>query len=764
MHCGKTLYQRGIALCRRRRYLGAQLLLLVALNIFAGCTTYVFTGFTAEHRLYWDRLSLSGFFRDNLHALNYFGEIEWWNPNAGVGFPIYYASILGTTHGANPLFVTFGFVFWLLGRLSLIITDYYWPYVAYIGFLVPLIFNLGLLCLARQIFKNPLVVAFVIVAGSFSPGVVFNVSDDGLELVGYALFLAAAYVHFQQHPGRRSFWLLTVSSLLVAISFNHLSLYWNLIFLPLWMVVCSLWGAPGDSRLSFRQLGNLVPRHQQLLAALAISVCLLPLLITFMQGDTILRTTIGTRTYYFADLRPGNPLEFLSVATPGVGFEWGDEGWRIYPTDRHVSYTYLGLLTMPLACLGLTLGRRPWRLRLFILLLVAAAVMLLAPHSPLFASLLIWDTPLRSVNHYSDTVVRLGIFYLLILAGALGMEVVLHSHAGRRWLVALFGMWTLLSAGLFVAVYREQSLLAPWAGFALTMCFFYGIVLVWLIRSRNGRQKRLAIAALLCLLVIDTSTVALIFIKNVSADGIWLETYETPESDAIGTTGHAGYYVEELLTLSDVFDLNVRHLDPGVLPPLAVYAATPAADILGEWQLGSDPTQRCWATAVSTEEGAEVRYELTNEVGEKITVSREEDRLLLSADEIVALVAPDGNTIYWSNGTTWQRPGSDRTAAAITVIRQTYNRLTVEVTTPQAGQLFWRDPYFPGWQATVNGQPVAITKTLTAFKSVPVPAGKGVVEFYFTPPGVPGALLAAYVTIGISVAMWLRSPRDRRQL
>jgi len=739
---------------------------MLALTILAGIALYYFTGFVETHSLYWDRFELAGFFRDNLHSLNRFGEIEWWNPNAGTGFPIYYTSILGTTQGANPLFVLFGFGFWILGLFNITVTSYYYPYILYSGFAVPLLFNLGLLLLARQVFKSPSVIAFILILGSFSPGVVFNVGDDGWELVAYGLFFAAAYLSFQKKPEKKTFWAFILSLLALAVSFNHLSLYWNLIFIPLFVIVCSLFNDSGGFIANTKRMLGSVPAGYWLMALAFVGLCLLPTLTTFAQGTDILRTTLGTRTYSFAALRPGNPLEVLSIGTPGVGFAWGDMGWSIYPLDRHVGYTYLGLLALPLTFIGLAVGRRLWRVRLLSFLIFTSVMVLLSGYSPLFASLLIWDSPLRAVNHYSDTVFRLGIFFVLILTSGLGLEVIIRCPPPwQRIVIPGFILSTLFSLGLFLFVYGGLALSNLFFGLALTLFVFYLIVLIWLTGGDKRHWKRVAILFLMFLTLVDTSTVALVFVRQITSSSMWLQPYEPPAIESIGTTDAAGHYIEELLTLRDVKDVTeAGGMDPAQLPMLALYSSPPVApkDITGEWWLGNDEAMKCLITALD-----QGRYELTNEAGEKAVATKENDKLSVSEQGFIGLLSPDLQTIYWSNGTAWHRPigfveaglseadSGIESEGKISVVRQTYNRLILEVDTQKKSLLFWRDAYFSGWSASVDGKSVEIAKAFGAFKAVAVPAGKSKVEFRFIPAWVPFALLAAYVAIFITLALWL---------
>lgn len=63
-----------------------------------------------------------------------------------------------------------------------------------------------------------------------------------------------------------------------------------------------------------------------------------------------------------------------------------------------------------------------------------------------------------------------------------------------------------------------------------------------------------------------------------------------------------------------------------------------------------------------------------------------------------------------------------------------YHTTSVSIkTTGAGGALVLSDQYYPGWQATVDGQAVPITRAFTAFRAVCVPAGEHVVQFVYRP-------------------------------
>src|SRR5207253_7106344 len=97
----------------------------------------------------------------------------------------------------------------------------------------------------------------------------------------------------------------------------------------------------------------------------------------------------GKRYYEFNALLPGTPVEALTVSTPGVGFRWSTDPGRSFEprllsrTSGFILFGYMGLLTLPLVCLGLVLGRSYWSIRLFGCIAAVMTLMLLSAYSPI---------------------------------------------------------------------------------------------------------------------------------------------------------------------------------------------------------------------------------------------------------------------------------------------------------------------------------------------------------------------------------------------
>ncbi len=91
----------------------------------------------------------------------------------------------------------------------------------------------------------------------------------------------------------------------------------------------------------------------------------------------------------------------------------------------------------------------------------------------------------------------------------------------------------------------------------------------------------------------------------------------------------------------------------------------------------------------------------------------------------------------------------------------TPTHIEIEVDTDAAGYLLLTDAYYPGWQATVNGNPTPIQRANVMFRAVQLPAGEHTVVFTYQPYWLPGALwggLLAWVITGIvTLVVWRRT-------
>ena len=98
-------------------------------------------------------------------------------------------------------------------------------------------------------------------------------------------------------------------------------------------------------------------------------------------------------------------------------------------------------------------------------------------------------------------------------------------------------------------------------------------------------------------------------------------------------------------------------------------------------------------------------------------------------------------------------------AASVEITRYEPLRVVIEAKTNQPGFLVLSDLYYPGWEATMDGEPVPIYEANAAVRAVPLDAGMHTIEFRFKPkPLLYGALISLISLAGASVliVVWKR--------
>jgi uncharacterized membrane protein YfhO len=90
------------------------------------------------------------------------------------------------------------------------------------------------------------------------------------------------------------------------------------------------------------------------------------------------------------------------------------------------------------------------------------------------------------------------------------------------------------------------------------------------------------------------------------------------------------------------------------------------------------------------------------------------------------------------------QPAPNGAAESATVIRYKPNEVVVRVEASTPAMLVLSDSLYPGWQATVNGQPTKVYAADSVLRGVAVPAGRHEVVFRYRPRSLMlGAVLSA---------------------
>jgi hypothetical protein len=88
----------------------------------------------------------------------------------------------------------------------------------------------------------------------------------------------------------------------------------------------------------------------------------------------------------------------------------------------------------------------------------------------------------------------------------------------------------------------------------------------------------------------------------------------------------------------------------------------------------------------------------------------------------------------------------------IEFVRYESNEIVLAVETPASGWLVLSEVYYPGWQATVDGEPADVLRADYAFRAVTLPPGEHIVEMTFAPWTWQVGLAVSAVTWGGSAA------------
>jgi hypothetical protein len=96
------------------------------------------------------------------------------------------------------------------------------------------------------------------------------------------------------------------------------------------------------------------------------------------------------------------------------------------------------------------------------------------------------------------------------------------------------------------------------------------------------------------------------------------------------------------------------------------------------------------------------------------------------------------------------------------IISYSPEQIVIDLAAPRLGYLVLTDAYYPGWTATVDGQPAEIEQADIMFRAVRVPAGQHRVELRYQPRLFSFGLLISAGTAVVVGSAWLMARRRNR--
>jgi uncharacterized membrane protein YfhO len=92
---------------------------------------------------------------------------------------------------------------------------------------------------------------------------------------------------------------------------------------------------------------------------------------------------------------------------------------------------------------------------------------------------------------------------------------------------------------------------------------------------------------------------------------------------------------------------------------------------------------------------------------------------------------------------------ADDTTSVVTIKAYEPNHLTYDVKSGKGGVIVFSEIYYPGWTATVDGEPVEVGRVNYVLRAITVAPGQHKVELMFYPKSLDITETIAYVSLGL---------------
>ncbi len=461
------------------------------------------------------------------------------------------------------------------------------------------------------------------------------------------------------------------------------------------------------------------------------------------------------------DLRRGYefpPQMLVDLLSPafhgrGVGGFW--------PSWNRVESAYIGAVALYLAVLGMGSSLRQRRTWFLLTLGVLAYLFALGYQGPLYAH--VAHLPLFA-DSWKTARAIFGLSFVLSIGAALGVEA-LYWGGGRLWSAALLVgsvlLWVVAPVWSMQApagVHRLQAL----RGLRMAALLAWLVALLPLVRKRHWAWSGLSLLLLAELILQGTwveleaaaqdgspHAAALVYLRtdpgwfrvdvDSTARGLWSPAtlqaagFEVPQGSgnpmelfafgqfywAVPYKGAPAYQL-----FGAKYIIVPKGAPPGGEGIWPVFTEDPLVDI----HLNTNALTRIWL------------------VYDTVPVSR--------IEEAYAIVfAPDfapARVAVVENGPDLEDSGEPGSTSALEVLAYGPNRVRIFVRTAEPALLVLSDIFYPGWQASLDGEPTTLYKTDGIFRGVFVPAGEHLVEMRFFPSALRlGIGLAVLGLVGV---------------
>jgi hypothetical protein len=110
------------------------------------------------------------------------------------------------------------------------------------------------------------------------------------------------------------------------------------------------------------------------------------------------------------------------------------------------------------------------------------------------------------------------------------------------------------------------------------------------------------------------------------------------------------------------------------------------------------------------------------------------------------------------------KAGRATSRGEVKIVQDRSEEVTLEVQATADGFLVLTDQYYPGWEATVNGDPTEIVVANHAFRLIQVPAGHSQVVFRYRPNSLwSGVLVSTMTLLALAGLFWIGARKRLRQ-